>query len=110
MAFAAKLVGVSRARIDPSTLSDLVVYADESGDHGLGTIDAGYPIFALAFIVMTRDEYVGTVTPALQRLKFAYWATIRSCSTSATSGRRLVPSRCWRTQPPTPTSWLTSRG
>ncbi|MBP1180916.1 hypothetical protein [Methylobacterium sp. PvR107] len=37
------------------------------------TIDAGYPIFALAFIVMTRDEYVGTVTPALQRLKFAYW-------------------------------------
>ncbi len=30
MAFAAKLVGVSRARIDPSTLSDLVVYADES--------------------------------------------------------------------------------
>ncbi|UIN35132.1 DUF3800 domain-containing protein [Methylobacterium oryzae] len=73
MAFAAKLVGVSRARIDPSTLSDLVVYADESGDHGLVTIDAGYPIFALAFIVMTRDEYVGEVTPALQRLKFAYW-------------------------------------
>ncbi len=22
---------------------------------------------------MTRDEYVGEVTPALQRLKFAYW-------------------------------------
>lgn len=64
---------MSRTRIDPSTLSDLVVYADESGDHGLASIDSGYPIFALAFVIMTRDEYVDVVTPALQRLKFAYW-------------------------------------
>lgn len=64
---------MTRTRIDPASLSDLVVYADESGDHGLVTIDENYPIFALAFVVMTRDEYVDVVTPALQRLKFAYW-------------------------------------
>ena len=29
-------------RVDPSSLSDLVVYADESGDHGLDNIDADY--------------------------------------------------------------------
>lgn len=64
---------MSRNRIDPATLSDLVVYADESGDHGLSKIDPSYPVFALAFVIMTRDEYVDVVTPALQRLKFAYW-------------------------------------
>jgi Protein of unknown function (DUF3800) len=64
---------VTRHRIDPATLSDLVVYADESGDHGLERIDAGYPVFALAFIIMRRDDYIAEVTPALQRLKFDYW-------------------------------------
>ena len=60
-------------RVDPSSLSDLVVYADESGDHGLDNIDADYPIFVLAFVIMQRDAYVDAITPALQRLKFAYW-------------------------------------
>lgn len=64
---------MSRVRVDPAALSDLVVYADESGDHGLDVIDPGYPVFALAFVIMTRDAYVDVVTPALQRLKFAYW-------------------------------------
>lgn len=57
----------------PTTFSDLVVYADESGDHGLDRIDPGYPIFVLAFVIMRREDYVGKITPALQRLKFKYW-------------------------------------
>ena len=64
---------MTRTRVDPATLSDLVIYADESGDHGLITVDPGYPVFALAFVIMTRDDYVNAVTPALLRLKFAYW-------------------------------------
>jgi Protein of unknown function (DUF3800) len=64
---------MSKNRVDTTSLSDLVVYADESGDHGLGQIDPGYPVFALAFIIMKREDYVVQVTPALQRLKFAYW-------------------------------------
>lgn len=59
--------------IDPSTLSDFVVYADESGDHGLRNVDPSYPVFVLAFVVMSRDDYVDKVTPALQRLKFKFW-------------------------------------
>ena len=59
--------------IDPTTLSDFVVYADESGDHGLKNVDPSYPVFVLAFVLMSRDDYVERVTPALQRLKFRYW-------------------------------------
>lgn len=58
---------------DPAKWSDLVVYADESGDHGMENIDQDYPVFALAFVIMTREHYVTSVTPNLQRLKFKYW-------------------------------------
>ena len=30
--------------------SDYIVYVDESGDHGLKTIDENYPVFVLAFL------------------------------------------------------------
>ncbi len=60
-------------RIDPATLSDFVVYADESGDHGLKSIDPTYPLFVLAFIIMRREDYITKITPDLQRLKFEYW-------------------------------------
>lgn len=29
--------------------SDFLVFVDESGDHGLDSIDPGYPVFVLAF-------------------------------------------------------------
>ena len=58
---------------DPAKWSDLVVYADESGDHGMDNIDLDYPVFALAFVIMTREHYVTSATPDLQRLKFKYW-------------------------------------
>lgn len=32
--------------------SDYLVFVDESGDHGLDTIDPGYPMFVLAFCVL----------------------------------------------------------
>ncbi len=50
--------------------SDFVVYADESGDHGMVRIDPQYPVFALTFCVMRKDEYVGTIVPAMQQFKF----------------------------------------
>ncbi|MEO3472504.1 DUF3800 domain-containing protein [Roseomonas sp. CAU 1739] len=50
-----------------------MVYADESGDHGLTNIDIGYPVFVLAFVIMKREPYIDAISPALQRLKFAYW-------------------------------------
>ncbi|MFN3262116.1 MAG: DUF3800 domain-containing protein [Pikeienuella sp.] len=53
--------------------SDFIVYADESGDHGMVSIDLQYPMFALTFCVMRKDEYVGAVVPAMQRFKFGIW-------------------------------------
>jgi Protein of unknown function (DUF3800) len=60
-------------RLDPDSLSDFVIYVDESGDHGLNNIDPEYPLFVLAFVIMRREDYVAKITPDLLRLKFNYW-------------------------------------
>lgn len=53
--------------------SDFIVYADESGDHGMVNIDPQYPMFALTFCVMRKDAYTAEIVPAMQRLKFGIW-------------------------------------
>jgi len=53
--------------------ADYIVYADESGDHGMVSIDPQYPVFALTFCVMRKDDYVGAIVPAMQRFKFDTW-------------------------------------
>ena len=56
-----------------SSFSDYIVYVDESGDHGLESIDQHYPVFVLAFCVFSKEVYVGAVAPAIQRLKFRHF-------------------------------------
>lgn len=53
--------------------SDFVVYADESGDHGLAAIDPQYPVFALVFCVMRKADYADAVVPAILKFKFGQW-------------------------------------
>jgi len=53
--------------------SDFIVYADESGDHGMVNIDPQYPMFALTFCVMRKDAYTAEIVPAMQGLKFGIW-------------------------------------
>lgn len=53
--------------------SDYIVYVDESGDHSLTSIDADFPVFALSFCVVKKDDYLSTVVPSMQALKFKYW-------------------------------------
>ncbi|MCB1357241.1 MAG: DUF3800 domain-containing protein [Maritimibacter sp.] len=53
--------------------SDFIVYADESGDHGLTSIDPEFPVFALSFCVMKKSDYTGVIAPAMQNLKFRVW-------------------------------------
>lgn len=53
--------------------SDYIVFADESGDHGLDTIDPEFPVFALSFCMIEKAEYVGKVVPAFQQFKFDFW-------------------------------------
>lgn len=53
--------------------SDYIVYVDESGDHGLKSIDPNYPVFVLAFCIFKKTEYTGRLVPALQRFKFEHF-------------------------------------
>lgn len=53
--------------------SNCIVYVDESGDHGMQTIDANYPVFVLAFCVFHKRHYSEKVVPALQKFKFNHF-------------------------------------
>jgi hypothetical protein len=53
--------------------SEYIVFVDESGDHGLMTIDTSYPMFVLAFCIFRKAEYIDSICPAMQRLKFKHW-------------------------------------
>ena len=53
--------------------SDYIVYVDESGDHGLESIDRNYPVFVLAFCVFTKEAYAESVAPSIQRFKFRHF-------------------------------------
>ena len=53
--------------------SDFIIFADESGDHGLVNINRQFPVFALAFCVVRVYDYINSVVPDMQRLKFSTW-------------------------------------
>jgi hypothetical protein len=53
--------------------SNFVVYVDESGDHGMQTLDANYPYFVLAFCVFYKRHYSEKVVPALHKFKFNHF-------------------------------------
>ncbi len=53
--------------------SDYIVYVDESGDHGLRSIDKTYPIFVLAFCIFEKSVYARKVTGNLQEFKFKHF-------------------------------------
>lgn len=53
--------------------SDYIVFADESGDHGLASVDREFPVFALVFCVFEKASYTEKVEPAFRRLKFKYF-------------------------------------
>lgn len=53
--------------------SNFVVYVDESGDHGMQTVDPNYPMFVLAFCIFHKRYYCEKVVPALQKFKFNHF-------------------------------------
>jgi len=57
----------------PGRYSNFVVYVDESGDHGMQTLDANYPVFVLAFCVFHKRHYSEKVVPALHKFKFKHF-------------------------------------
>lgn len=53
--------------------SDYVIYADESGDHSLVSINPQNPVFVLAFCIFEKQAYMDTIVPMVQRLKFDFF-------------------------------------
>ncbi|TXD44366.1 DUF3800 domain-containing protein [Xanthomonas campestris] len=51
--------------------SDYIVFVDESGDHGMASIDPAFPLFVLSCCLISKRDYMATVVPAIQRIKFA---------------------------------------
>ena len=47
-----------------------LVFVDESGDHGLSSIDPAYPVFVLAFCIFRKSDYARHVLPAVTEFKF----------------------------------------
>lgn len=53
--------------------SNFIVYVDESGDHGMATLDPNYPVFVLAFCMFYKGHYSDKVVQALHKLKFNHF-------------------------------------
>jgi Protein of unknown function (DUF3800) len=52
---------------------EYIVFVDESGDHGLVSIDAHFPVFVLAFCIFEKRYYARTVLPLLTEFKFNHF-------------------------------------
>ena len=53
--------------------SGYIVFVDESGDHGLRTINPQYPVFVLSCCIFEKRQYVERICPAVQRFKLRWW-------------------------------------
>jgi len=54
-------------------LSEFLVFVDESGDHGLQSIDPTYPVFVLVFCIFRKTDYARQLLPGLTEFKFRYF-------------------------------------
>ena len=56
-----------------ATFDDYIVFVDESGDHGLASIDPNYPMFVLAFCLFEKKTYAEEIAPAVLKFKFKHF-------------------------------------
>jgi len=73
--------------------SDYLVFADESGDHGMAQINADYPVFVLSCCVFDRTQYIERVCPEIQRFKMRWWPHDAVVLHSSLIKRRAPPYR-----------------
>jgi Protein of unknown function (DUF3800) len=53
--------------------SDYLIFADESGDHGLISINPENPVFVLVFCIFKKSEYISKVKQVITKLKLDFW-------------------------------------
>ena len=69
----ARAEGTAASTTPKGKFSNFIVYVDESGDHGMQSVDASYPVFVLAFCVFYKRHYAEKVISALQKFKFNHF-------------------------------------
>ncbi len=52
---------------------DVLVFLDESGDHNLRNVDSGFPVFALAAVIIRPEDYRSDVVPLINDLKLRFF-------------------------------------
>ena len=57
----------------PQKYSDYIGYVDESGDHGLESIDPNYPVFVLVLCIFEKKQYFHQIIPTLIEFKNKFW-------------------------------------
>jgi len=60
------------------TSSNYLVFVDESGDHYLNKYPKDYPMFVLAFVIISKDEYCDHLLPKFSRLKLKYFPDVNT--------------------------------
>lgn len=53
--------------------SDYIIFIDESGDHGLTSIDRHYPVFVLCAALIKKERYENELCPSFLKLKHDTW-------------------------------------
>ena len=56
--------------------SNYLVFVDESGDHQLNKYPKDFPLFVLAFVVISKNEYCDHLLPKFSRLKLKYFPDV----------------------------------
>lgn len=51
----------------------VIVYIDETGDHGMDSVDPNFPIFVLTMVITDMAAYVEKTVPAFNRFKFDHF-------------------------------------
>jgi len=86
--------------------SDYIVFADESGDHGLQTFSTEYPVFVLAFAMVRKQTYYETIVPALQRMKMEFFGHDQVVFHERDIRKQLPPFGFLRSDPTLRTAFL----
>lgn len=58
---------------DLAEFSEYIIFADESGDHGLSSINPENPVFVLAFCIFKKSDYVSIFKNAFTKFKLHFW-------------------------------------
>ena len=89
-----------------SPYSDYLIFADESGDHGLATFEASYPVFVLVFVLVRKDRYVSSIVPTIQQLKLDFFGHDQVVLHERDIRRQSPPFGFLRTDPKLRTNFL----